>query len=279
MSATFPENLGGSGNTYTDDKDPVTGLAGGGHRDLWIPMLLDIIAMAETASNKAGQAASSATTASEKAAQTTEDRNVVADDRTAVQTLRNEAGSFRDQASASANTAIQKAAETDADRIAAASSETAAANSAASAAVDAQRAEDAAEGLLGRRTVVDLADGYQVVGDAQSGTHYRCTGTDLSELELSPDALLGATVHAQARGPGLVGFYVRSGSLRGRGGLRHITERDGQVTATKTAANEWSIAGDLGAVQTQTEQLFALDGDGFFLLSGAPLEITRTVAA
>ena len=278
-AVTFPPELGGDGKTYSDDADPTTGLDNNGHLTRFIPTLQGAVAMAQTAKNKAGESASSAATALQKASEASTDRQAVATDRAAVQTLRNEATTARDQAQASQTAAAGSASVADADRIAAAASETAAAASAASAATDAQRAEDAAEGLLGRRTVQDVGNGYQVIGDAQSGYHYRFTGNDLGELELSQDALLGATVHAQARGPGLVGFYVRSGSLRGRGGLRHITERDGMVTAVKTGATEWSIAGDLGAVQTQTEQLFALDGDGFFLLSGAPLEITRTVAA
>ena len=125
----------------------------------------------------------------------------------------------------------------------------------------------------------DVGNGYQVIGDAQSGYHYRFTGDDLGELELSQDALLGATVHAQARGVGLVGFYVRSGNLRGRGGLRHITERDGMVTAVKTGAAEWSIAGDLGAVQAAQEPYITAGGDGYFLANGQQYEVTTVSAA
>lgn len=42
-----------NGNTYSDDTDPNTGLAGGGHRKRWVPCLVD--AMAEIASAKAAQ--------------------------------------------------------------------------------------------------------------------------------------------------------------------------------------------------------------------------------
>jgi hypothetical protein len=52
-SVTMPSALGGSGATYTDDSDPSTGLANGGHRTRLVPMLADAVAMAESAADSA----------------------------------------------------------------------------------------------------------------------------------------------------------------------------------------------------------------------------------
>jgi hypothetical protein len=55
-SVTMPSALGGSGSTYTDDSDPSTGLANGGHRTRLVPMLADAVAMAESAADSAALA-------------------------------------------------------------------------------------------------------------------------------------------------------------------------------------------------------------------------------
>ena len=55
-SVTFPLPLGGDGSTVTDDADPVTGLAGGGHRDRFVPALSQTVAMAQTSVDKAAEA-------------------------------------------------------------------------------------------------------------------------------------------------------------------------------------------------------------------------------
>lgn len=55
-SVTFPTSLGGDGSTVTDDNDPTTGLANGGHRDRFVPALEQVVAMASTAVEKAGVA-------------------------------------------------------------------------------------------------------------------------------------------------------------------------------------------------------------------------------
>jgi hypothetical protein len=52
-SVTMPSALGGSGSTYSDDSDPSTGLANGGHRTRLVPMLADAVAMAESAADSA----------------------------------------------------------------------------------------------------------------------------------------------------------------------------------------------------------------------------------
>jgi hypothetical protein len=50
-----------NGHTYTDDSDPGTGLANGGHRSRFIPLIQDVVAVA-------GQVATNATSAGEQAA-------------------------------------------------------------------------------------------------------------------------------------------------------------------------------------------------------------------
>ncbi|MBL1267658.1 MAG: hypothetical protein COA87_007900 [Halomonas sp.] len=40
---TFPEDIGGDGNTYSDDADPQTGMENGGHRLRFIPAMANIV--------------------------------------------------------------------------------------------------------------------------------------------------------------------------------------------------------------------------------------------
>ena len=90
-SVTFPIAYGGDGSTITDDADPNTGLANGGHRERFVPALAGSVVMAGHAKLKADQ-----TTAD--AAQTALDRQAVAadlaqtgQDRAAVETALTEA--------------------------------------------------------------------------------------------------------------------------------------------------------------------------------------------
>lgn len=46
-SVTFPTALGGDGSTVTDDANPTTGLANGGHRQRFVPALAQMVAVAE----------------------------------------------------------------------------------------------------------------------------------------------------------------------------------------------------------------------------------------
>jgi hypothetical protein len=62
-SITFPSSLGGDGRTYSDDANPTTGLANGGHRTRFIPTLQGTVAMAASAQGSAQQAAGSVTAA------------------------------------------------------------------------------------------------------------------------------------------------------------------------------------------------------------------------
>lgn len=48
-SVTFPVDLGGDGSTVTDDANPSTGLANGGHRTRFVPAMGQVVAMAEAA--------------------------------------------------------------------------------------------------------------------------------------------------------------------------------------------------------------------------------------
>jgi hypothetical protein len=55
-TVTFPVDLGGNGLTYTDDADPSTGLANGGHETRFVPCLAQAVAMAESAADSAVKA-------------------------------------------------------------------------------------------------------------------------------------------------------------------------------------------------------------------------------
>lgn len=46
-SVTFPPEVGGSGLTVTDDANPTTGLANGGHRARFVPALAQVVAVAQ----------------------------------------------------------------------------------------------------------------------------------------------------------------------------------------------------------------------------------------
>lgn len=62
-SVTFPPAQGGDGSTVTDDANPTTGLANGGHRTRFVPALAQVVQMAITAVAKALEASNSATAA------------------------------------------------------------------------------------------------------------------------------------------------------------------------------------------------------------------------
>ena len=51
-SVTFPTNLGGNGQTYTDDDNPTTGLRDGGWRTRFVPCLEQTVAIADTLTNR-----------------------------------------------------------------------------------------------------------------------------------------------------------------------------------------------------------------------------------
>lgn len=62
-SVTFPVAVGGDGSTYTDDANASTGLANGGHRTRLVPMLAQVVAMAQNAAASATSANTSAASA------------------------------------------------------------------------------------------------------------------------------------------------------------------------------------------------------------------------
>lgn len=61
-SVYFDPALGGDGSTVTDDADPTTGLANGGHRDRFVLALAQTVAMANTAQLAAAAANNAAGT-------------------------------------------------------------------------------------------------------------------------------------------------------------------------------------------------------------------------
>jgi hypothetical protein len=70
-SVTFPAGVGGDGSTVTDDANPTTGLANGGHRTRFVPALSQMVAVAQNTVAQATSAASNATIAASSAATAT----------------------------------------------------------------------------------------------------------------------------------------------------------------------------------------------------------------
>lgn len=66
-SVTFPAGVGGDGSTVSDDANPTTGLANGGHRTRFVPALAQMVAVAQNTVTQATNAASSATAAATSA--------------------------------------------------------------------------------------------------------------------------------------------------------------------------------------------------------------------
>jgi hypothetical protein len=66
-SVTFPAGVGGDGSTVTDDANPTTGLANGGHRTRFVPALSQMVAVAQNTVTQATNAATQATTATTQA--------------------------------------------------------------------------------------------------------------------------------------------------------------------------------------------------------------------
>ena len=67
-SVTFSTTVGGDGSTVSDDSNPSTGLANGGHRTRFVPALSQMVAIAGNTVTKATEAAASATAAAASAA-------------------------------------------------------------------------------------------------------------------------------------------------------------------------------------------------------------------
>lgn len=63
-SVYFDPAVGGDGTTITDDSNPSTGLANGGHRTRYVPSLANIVSVGNFSLTKANAAAASAVTAS-----------------------------------------------------------------------------------------------------------------------------------------------------------------------------------------------------------------------
>lgn len=84
-SVTFPEALGGNGQTYTDDADPNTGLDGLGYTIRFIPCLQQAVAMGLSAKNDAQAADGFVQQCQTLRQETATDRQAVAEDRVAVE--------------------------------------------------------------------------------------------------------------------------------------------------------------------------------------------------
>lgn len=75
-SVTFPPEVGGNGSTVTDDANPTTGLANGGHRARFVPALAQVVAVANHVVDTAQDVNDNAVTAQQAAtdaAQTLQD--------------------------------------------------------------------------------------------------------------------------------------------------------------------------------------------------------------
>jgi hypothetical protein len=81
-SVTFPEALGGNGQTYTDDADPNTGLDGLGYTVRFIPCLQQAVVMGLSAQSNAQAAADYVQQCQTLREEVATDRQAVADDRT-----------------------------------------------------------------------------------------------------------------------------------------------------------------------------------------------------
>ena len=84
-SVTFPEALGGNGQTYTDDADPNTGLDGLGYTIRFIPCLQQAVAMGLSAKNDAQAADGFVQQCQTLRQEAGADRQAVAEDRAAVE--------------------------------------------------------------------------------------------------------------------------------------------------------------------------------------------------
>lgn len=74
---TFPKEITGrtADTTYSDDNTPGTGMADGGHQELWMPLMQDVVSAASHTATKAAIAEESATAAKASAQTSTQNRS------------------------------------------------------------------------------------------------------------------------------------------------------------------------------------------------------------
>ncbi|MDL4862782.1 hypothetical protein NPJ88_010585 [Halomonas elongata] len=108
-SVTYPTEMGGDGKTYTDDADPDTGMANGGHRTRLIPAMAGTIAMAAYAKSQAEAASNSASSAADDAAAAEQAKNEVHVDQDSIQDAVATTTANADSAAADAATASNMA--------------------------------------------------------------------------------------------------------------------------------------------------------------------------
>jgi len=109
-SVTFPAELGGNGQTYTDDADPDTGLDGLGYTVRFIPCLQQAVAMGLSAQSNAQACADYVQQCQTLREEVGADRQAVADDR-------NHVDQQKGLVDTAAATAIQKAEQTGQDAL------------------------------------------------------------------------------------------------------------------------------------------------------------------
>ncbi|WP_110678710.1 hypothetical protein [Salinicola sp. RZ23] len=146
---TFPNDLGGDGLVVTDDANPDTGLAAGGHRLRFVPALSNSVAMARTATDKAALAQQLADQTAADRVQTGQDRDAIAGAKEATAADRVQTGKDATAASASKTAAANSQAAAKASETAAANSASAAASSESGAATARQSATNAASAAAG----------------------------------------------------------------------------------------------------------------------------------
>ncbi|CBV44053.1 phage head spike fiber domain-containing protein [Halomonas elongata] len=108
-SVTYPTEYGGDGKTYTDDADPDTGMANGGHRTRLLPAMAGTIDMAAYAKSQADAASSSASSAANDAAAAEQAKNEVHVDQDTIQAAVTTTTEKASLASAYADTATNMA--------------------------------------------------------------------------------------------------------------------------------------------------------------------------
>lgn len=200
-SVNFPPEVGGSGLTVTDDANPTTGLANGGHRARFVPALAQVVAVAEFVVDTAVDVNVDAATASSAATTATTQAGIAT-------TKASEAVISASNASASATSASNSAGS-------ASSSATAAASSADEAEYWAEQASAAATGgvkVSSTDTTAGTLDVKLVAGDGIAFKKLNSGGNE--SLMIYASSNLTGTIGKQGErgfGVGVYPFDLPSG--------------------------------------------------------------------
>ncbi|WP_342596308.1 hypothetical protein AAGT95_09410 [Salinicola lusitanus] len=205
----FPEDLGGDGLVVTDDANPDTGLAAGGHRLRFVPALANTVAVARTAKQQAALAQTLADQVAADRKQTGEDRDAIAGAREATAADRQQTGLDREATKADAEATAADRQQTGEDRQATtAAAEAAAADrqqtgkdrTATAAAAEATAADRQQTGE--DRTATNAAAEATAADRQQTGEDRQATAAD-REAAQSAAASVDAEKIMHARGSGL----------------------------------------------------------------------------